>query len=124
MADRILGTFYLTASDTGTEIPLPKYSGGEIGAWFSEIYDPLYFYQDSIFYMFTNLHSGSIELISKTDGINLDTVYGTSIPAGILIDASTTSTLGPFKLIAEPPRFLYSSKPSGEPCRVTILLVR
>jgi hypothetical protein len=124
MADRILATFYLTASAAGEEIPLPKYTEGNAGSYYNTVYDYSYFHSDSVYYMFTDLHSGSMELLGKTDGVNLDKIYGTSIPGGIFIDSSTAATMGPFRLAAHPPRFLYSANPSGEPCRVTILLVR
>jgi len=124
MADRILATFYLTASAAGDEIPLPKYAEGNEGSYYATVYDYTYFYSDSVYYMFTDLHSGSMELVGKSNGVSLDTIYNTIIPGGIFIDSSTASTLGPFRLSANPPRFLYSTNPTGEPCRVTVLLVR
>lgn len=121
MADKIIGVFYLTASQQGVEIPLPKLYTGLINHY--PTYDPTWIHAESVSYVFTDLHSGSIELCGSGSN-GLDKIYGTDEVAGLKLDASTSATFGPFRLNANPPRYLYSSKISGEPCRVTVIMIR
>lgn len=116
-----MGVFYLTASQAGTEIPLPKLYSGQVNYY--PDYDFTWFYLESVSYVFTDMHSGSIELCGS-GSLGLNKIHGTDEVAGLKVDSSTSTTLGPFRLTADPPRYLYSPKESGEPCRVTVIMIR
>lgn len=117
MADKIIGVFYLTGSTEGTEIPIPNHPA------YTE-YDSKWWHLDSISYSFTDLHTGSMELVGKDRNGDLNVIYGTTEVGGLRIEQSTSTVLGPFRLSTDPPKFLYSAKESGEPCRVTVILIR
>lgn len=117
MADRILSVQYLTASSAGTEIDLPRLwdKAANFGGYNQgyKISGSDYFPADQVKYLFNDHHSGTIELTQNQGDV-----------AGIYIPADTIFESDGFRLRAEPPRFLYSPKASGEPCRVTVILVR
>jgi hypothetical protein len=121
MAEKIIGVFYLTASATGVEIPVPNY--GETGLYYGD-YDAQWKHAESVTFVFTDLHSGSIELVQSGSVDGLMKIYGTTEIAGLKLEASTSATYGPFRVMSDPPRFLYSPNVSGEPCRVTVILIR
>lgn len=109
MADKILGSYYLTASSAGTEIPLPE---TDVSGTVAHGYQ-VSMMSTNVIYQFNTLHSGTIELVQNPG----DTL-------GLEIAAGTAVTSGPWRLIAKPPKFLYSSKDGGEPCRVTVIMIR
>jgi hypothetical protein len=109
MADKLLGTYFITASIAGAEIPLPA---TDVSGSFATGYQ-LSMLGTNVIYQFSSLHSGSIELVQ--------TVGET---AGLEIESATAVTSGPWRLIAKPPKFLYSAKDGGEPCRVTVIIIR
>jgi len=97
MADNIVSVQTITASNDWTnseKITLPKARQTS----------------DSVIYIFSSLHSGTIELVQSGSTTGIELLSGTQYQSG------------PWRLTGGPPQYLYSTNASGEPCRVTVVL--
>lgn len=114
MADKILSVQTITVSSTPQEISLPALwdpTKGNAGAWGHS--GSQYYSSDRVTYVFDNF-TGSISLVqASTDTLGLK-MYGSNKPVHS----------GPWRLIADPPRFLYNSGSNSQSVTVSVILVR
>jgi hypothetical protein len=96
MADYIYSTQTIVATTGGTasiDIPSARQSS------------------DSVVYLFSSMHSGTIELVQNSGDTE-----------GIEILSGTQYQSGPWRINSGPPRFLYTAEVGGQICRITVVV--
>jgi len=119
MADKILGVQTITVTQTHKKIEIPQLwdpTKGNLGQWGQGLWasGSQYWTSDRVVYLFDE-YTGSFELTQ-------DEVSSAGVKIYPTLNNQTLS--GPWRLIAEPPRFLVNSGSNSTSVRVTTILIR